>query len=193
MILFKTVKDIYEAQRLGFPIVELQIGGLGGGPGRTNVLNQISLDQTDAELLKEVQAKGTHVYLHVLPTEPKVGIGCSFVEDEIERKNLIMDSNFGMALTAGYYFIGHCKIGYWFYDVPGQPLFIGMIFGLVSGDLKTGLMLGGTIQLVYLGMIMPGGNLPSDPTLASVIAIPIALKTGLTAEQAVVLAVPLEF
>lgn len=72
LILFKTVKDIYEAQRLGFPIVELQIGGLGGGPGRTNVLNQISLDQTDAELLEEVQAKGTHVYLHVLPTEPKV-------------------------------------------------------------------------------------------------------------------------
>ncbi|MDT2661719.1 PTS sugar transporter subunit IIC [Enterococcus hulanensis] len=102
-----------------------------------------------------------------------------------------MTSNFGMALTAGLlYFMGHCKIGYWFYDVFGQPLFIGMIFGLVAGDLKTGLLLGGTIQLVYLGMIMPGGNIPSDPALASVIAIPIALNTGLTAEQAVVLAVP---
>ena len=72
LILFKAVKDIYQAQLLGFPIEELQIGGLGGGPGRVNVLNQISVDKEDAELLKEIQTKGTHVCLHVLPTEPKV-------------------------------------------------------------------------------------------------------------------------
>lgn len=102
-----------------------------------------------------------------------------------------MASNFTFALTAGLlYFIGHSKIGYWFYDVPGQPLFIGMIFGFIAGDLKQGLLLGAAIQLVYLGMIMPGGNIPSDPTLASVIAMPIALQTGISAEQAVVLAVP---
>ena len=77
LILFKPVKDSYQAQLLGFPIETLQIGGLGGGPGRVNVLNQISLDQEDAELLKEIQSKGTHVYLHVLPTEPKVELNAA--------------------------------------------------------------------------------------------------------------------
>lgn len=102
-----------------------------------------------------------------------------------------MTSNLTMAITAGLlYFFGHSKVCYWFYDVLGQPLFIGMVFGLVSGDLKTGLLLGASIQLVYLGMIFPGGNIPADATLAAVIAIPIAIKTGLDAEQAVILAVP---
>lgn len=72
LILFKSIADVHAADQQGFPIKELQIGGLGGGPGRVNVLNQISLDQQDVNLLRELQAKGTHVYLHVLPTEPKI-------------------------------------------------------------------------------------------------------------------------
>ena len=36
----------------------------------------------------------------------------------------------------------------------------------------------------------PGGNVPSDPALASAIAIPIALGVGMNAEAAVALAVP---
>lgn len=96
-----------------------------------------------------------------------------------------------LAITAGLlYWLGHCKVGYWFYDVFGQPLFMGMVFGLVAGDLKQGLLLGGTIQLVYLGMIYAGGNIPADATLAAAIAIPIALQTGISAEQACVLALP---
>lgn len=96
-----------------------------------------------------------------------------------------------IAITAGLlYFLGHCKLGYWFYDVLGQPLFIGLILGIVAGDITKGLLLGGTIQLVYLGMIFPGGNIPADATLAAVIAIPIALTTSMSAEAATVLAVP---
>ncbi|WP_438717380.1 PTS system mannose/fructose/N-acetylgalactosamine-transporter subunit IIB [Enterococcus sp. AZ109] len=72
LVLFKSIDDVYEAKKAGFPMEELQIGGLGGGPGRVNVLNQISLDQHDVDLLKEIQEQGTHVYLHVLPTEPKI-------------------------------------------------------------------------------------------------------------------------
>ncbi|MEF9961738.1 MAG: PTS sugar transporter subunit IIC [Erysipelotrichaceae bacterium] len=96
-----------------------------------------------------------------------------------------------LAIAAGImYFLGHCCLGYWFYDVFGQPLFIGLVLGIVAGDIHTGMVLGGTIQLVYLGMIFAGGNLPADAGLAAVIAIPIALLNGMSAETAVVLAVP---
>lgn len=47
-----------------------------------------------------------------------------------------------------------------------------------------------TIQLVYLGVIATGGNVPADDVLAATIAIPIALQTGMSAEVAVGLAVP---
>lgn len=72
LVLFKSVVDIDKASEAGFPLKEVQIGGLGGGPGRISVLNQISMDQNDVDLLKKLEANGTHVYLHVLPTEPKV-------------------------------------------------------------------------------------------------------------------------
>ncbi|MEF9961737.1 MAG: PTS sugar transporter subunit IIB [Erysipelotrichaceae bacterium] len=72
MILFKNVEDAMKALKAGFPIDVFQIGGLGGGGGRKNVMGPITFDNKDAQLLKEMQDRGTHVYLHVLPDEPKM-------------------------------------------------------------------------------------------------------------------------
>lgn len=72
LVLFKTAEEANRAMKNGFPIDHLQIGGLGGGGGRVNVMGAISLDNKDVQLLKEMQQNGTHVYLHILPTEPKV-------------------------------------------------------------------------------------------------------------------------
>ena len=63
--------------------------------------------------------------------------------------------------------------------------------GLATGKLSEAMVVGAGIQLVYLGVTStPGGNVPSDPALASAIAIPIALGVGMNAEAAVALAVP---
>lgn len=88
------------------------------------------------------------------------------------------------------YYLGTNKIGYTLTTAIGSGLFIGFILGLYFGDVKKGLMIGASIQLVYLGIIATGGNIPADGVLAAIIAIPIALKTGLDANAAVALAVP---
>ncbi len=51
-------------------------------------------------------------------------------------------------------------------------------------------MYGATIQLIYMGGIEAGGNIPSDQALAACIAIPAALLSNLDANAAVALAVP---
>ncbi len=58
------------------------------------------------------------------------------------------------------------------------------------GDLPTAMLIGGTLQLIYFGTISPGGNIPADEAFAACIAIPIAIQTGISAEVAVSLAVP---
>jgi D-glucosaminate-specific PTS system IIC component len=58
------------------------------------------------------------------------------------------------------------------------------------GDVQNGLLIGATIQVIYMGMIAPGANIPADPNMAAIIAIPLALKTGMSAETAVAIAVP---
>lgn len=95
------------------------------------------------------------------------------------------------ALVGGLmYFIGTQRAGYGMTTPLGSPIMIGLVFGLLYNDVATGLIIGANIQLVYLGIIATGGNIPADQTLAGVIAIPIALELGLDAPTAVGLAVP---
>lgn len=74
LLLFKNVSDIRSLQRLGFPLPEVQIGGLGGGSGRTNTSSGISFDAKDVQLLKEMIAEGSDIHIQVVPTQQKYEI-----------------------------------------------------------------------------------------------------------------------
>lgn len=96
-----------------------------------------------------------------------------------------------MAITSALlYFIGTSRIGTGTYHSLGTGIFQGFVIGLVFGDMQQGLIIGTSIQLVYLGIIAPGGNIPSDEIMASSVAIPIALMNNLDVKMAVALAVP---
>lgn len=99
--------------------------------------------------------------------------------------------NLLVSILCGFlYFLGTSRIGYGLSTATGSPLFYGLILGLVYGKLTEGLIIGATIQLIYIGIIHTGGNMPADQSLAGIIAIPIALQTDLSTELAVGLAVP---
>ena len=69
-------------------------------------------------------------------------------------------------------------------------IFNAVLVGIVMGDMKTAMIVGASVQLIYLGIVAAGGNQPTDPCLASYIAIPIAIASGLDTNAAVALAVP---
>ena len=69
-----------------------------------------------------------------------------------------------------------------------DSVLVGFVLGLAYGDVQQGLYLGGTIGLVFIGANSVGGNLGSDVSLASIIAIPIALKFNWDANTALVVA-----
>ncbi|WP_340002274.1 PTS sugar transporter subunit IIC [Oceanobacillus sp. FSL K6-0127] len=94
------------------------------------------------------------------------------------------------ALCGILYFIGTSRLGYGLSQATGSPIFYGLILGLVYGEVEKGLIIGATIQLIYIGIIFTGGNMPADQSLAGIIAIPIALQTGMNVEVAVGLSVP---
>ena len=48
-------------------------------------------------------------------------------------------------------------------------------FGLIYGNLSQAMIIAASIQMVYLGLVGNGGNLPADECLAGCVAIPIAL------------------
>lgn len=72
LVLFRDVEQLYRAWKLGFPIPDVQIGGLGSAPGRTVVFGPITLDDADASMLKHMANEGIYIYLHQVPEEGKM-------------------------------------------------------------------------------------------------------------------------
>ncbi|MGT2757146.1 PTS mannose/fructose/sorbose/N-acetylgalactosamine transporter subunit IIC [Streptococcus ovuberis] len=73
----------------------------------------------------------------------------------------------------------------------GSPVFAGFISGLVMGDVQTGLLIGGSLQLMVLGVGTFGGASRIDATSGAVLATAFSVAQGIDPEQAVVtIAVP---
>lgn len=71
-----------------------------------------------------------------------------------------------------------------------QPAIAGMISGLIMGDLKTGLMVGGTLQLMRLGIAAFGGASVPDYFTGAVLGTAFAIISGKGAAYGIGLAVP---
>ncbi|MCH3963300.1 MAG: PTS sugar transporter subunit IIB [Clostridium sp.] len=70
LILFKNVQELDSAVKTGLKLKEVQIGGLGGGPGRKAVNNAITLDRKDADILLALEEMGINIYLQTTPDYP---------------------------------------------------------------------------------------------------------------------------
>ncbi|MBF0911368.1 MAG: PTS sugar transporter subunit IIC [Atopobiaceae bacterium] len=80
-------------------------------------------------------------------------------------------------------------LGGWY--TLGRPLVSGLVIGLILGDVPTGIIMGAAIQMLYIGLVTPGGTMPADVNFASWIGIPLAMVAGAGKEYALALAVPL--
>lgn len=91
------------------------------------------------------------------------------------------------------------SLWYWFWSslpfyslmpVVQHPVCMALFIGIVMHNVPAAMVMGATLEALYLGLLPTGGNLPADGALASCIAIPIALSTGMNVSTAVTLAVP---
>ena len=100
----------------------------------------------------------------------------------------------GLALTFGIlYWLATNKLWYGTLHLVRQPIVLAVPIGLIMGNLPDAMIMGASLQMIYLGAIAPGGTLPSDEALSSCIAIPLALQAGLDPSIAVTLAVVQNF
>ena len=50
------------------------------------------------------------------------------------------------------------------------PMMTGLIVGLVFGRVAEAMIITAAIQLIYMGVFSPGGQMPSEPAIAAAIA-----------------------
>ncbi len=57
----------------------------------------------------------------------------------------------------------------------GRPLVGGLVCGIILGDIKTGILVGTAMQVVYIALVTPGGTVSADVRAVSYIGIPLAM------------------
>ena len=71
-----------------------------------------------------------------------------------------------------------------------RPIVTGVIVGLILGDLKTGLIAGATLELVWMGAVPVGGAQPPNVVVGGIIGSTFAILTKTDPKVAVGIAIP---
>ena len=74
-----------------------------------------------------------------------------------------------------------------------RPIIVGFVIGLVLGDVKTGILIGAQLELVFLGVMAIGSSQAADPLTATAIAVSFSILNGLSVSAAVALGVALGY
>ncbi|WP_066496313.1 PTS system mannose/fructose/N-acetylgalactosamine-transporter subunit IIB [Abyssisolibacter fermentans] len=69
LILFGDLKSLKLAWEKGFSVERIQVGGLGGGPNRKTVFQNITLDDADVKRLEELDGKNVEIYFQTIPED----------------------------------------------------------------------------------------------------------------------------
>ena len=72
-----------------------------------------------------------------------------------------------------------------------RPIIIGPLVGLVMGDFQTGLIIGGELELVWMGLVGIGTSTPPDVVVGSALATALAIQTGADYQTTLALAIPI--
>ncbi len=81
-----------------------------------------------------------------------------------------------------------CAVVYWVFNLLdpyllswqclNRPLVVGPVIGLVLGDLNTGIVMGASLEAIFMGISAIGGSIPSDCLSGTIIAVAYAILVG---------------
>src|ERR1700710_2320049 len=72
-----------------------------------------------------------------------------------------------------------------------RPLVLGPLVGLALGDLQQGVIIGATLELIFMGNIKVGAAIPPDVITGGVLSTAFAIISGKGPSIALALAVPI--
>ena len=71
-----------------------------------------------------------------------------------------------------------------------RPIVSGAVVGLILGDMKTGLIIGATYELISIGSMPIGGAQPPNAVIGGIMAVVFGISAKLEPEAAIGLAIP---
>ncbi|HDX8445641.1 PTS N-acetylgalactosamine transporter subunit IIC [Aeromonas hydrophila] len=93
---------------------------------------------------------------------------------------------FAIALWVGFAGLDYYGSGFMF----GRPIVTGTVVGLLMGDIKSGLEIGATLELAWLGLMPLAGAQPPNVTIGSAVGVVFGIQSGLSPSAVVGVAIP---
>lgn len=78
-------------------------------------------------------------------------------------------------------------------SMADQPIIVGPIVGLLLGNLEAGVLIGASLQIIYLGVVNVGGAQSTDTLYATCMAVALASMTNIGNDAAIALSIPLGY
>lgn len=72
----------------------------------------------------------------------------------------------------------------------GRPIVTGTVVGLLMGDIESGLLIGATLELAWLGLMPLAGAQPPNVTIGSAVGVVFGIQSGLSPSAVVGVAIP---
>lgn len=77
------------------------------------------------------------------------------------------------------------------FTMLNRPIVIGPLVGLFLGDLHTGVVVGASLEAVFMGVVNIGGASAAEPGIATAVGAAFAIMLGKGSEVALTLALPI--
>lgn len=77
------------------------------------------------------------------------------------------------------------------FTMIGRPIVIGPLLGVLLGDVQTGLLIGASLETIFMGVVNIGGASSAEPGLAAALATAFAINMHAGVEVAIPIAIPL--
>ncbi|KAA9234466.1 MULTISPECIES: PTS sugar transporter subunit IIC [Aerococcus] len=77
------------------------------------------------------------------------------------------------------------------FTMLGRPIVIGPLLGLLLGDLQTGLLIGASLETIFMGVVNIGGASSAEPGLATALATAFAINMEAGVDIVLPIAIPL--
>lgn len=90
-----------------------------------------------------------------------------------------------------YFVVGYGDECWLSWQCLTRPIVVAPITGLVLGDVTTGIIMGASLESIFMGISAIGGAVPSDAFSASIIAVAYTILTGASAEEGLAIAMPI--
>ncbi|RJK75145.1 hypothetical protein CMV52_00310 [Klebsiella pneumoniae] len=183
--LFIVVESVNDAWRIASAIDEIKsinLGGIKAKEGSKNISKAINLLPTEIEQLQQLVGKGVEVEIRQVPNDRK-----QLLRNACNSGGQIMVEALLLGLVAfiaqSEYALGTSLIS--------RPIVTGLLTGLVLGDVQTGVIMGATLELAFIGSFSVGASIPPDVVTGGILGVAFAITSGAGTETALLLGLPI--